>query len=212
MNPLRIAALAACTLLAGGLHAQTVYKIVGPDGKVTFSDRAPENAKATPISVGGAPAPLDTTALPSSVRNAVQQFPVTLYTSSDCTPCNSARNLLINRGVPFTERTIVSSADLDALKRLSGDTNLPFGTIGKQALKGFSDSDWTGYLDAAGYPKQSQLPASYHRPAATPLVAAPAAQAATQPKADEAPARRVPRPQAPAAGTNNPSNPAGIIF
>lgn len=31
-------------LLSVGAHAQTVYRIVGPDGKVTFSDRAPDTA------------------------------------------------------------------------------------------------------------------------------------------------------------------------
>jgi len=212
MNPLRIATLAAGALLCAGLQAQPVYKIVGPDGKVTFSDRAPENAKATPITVGGAPAgAANNTALPPSLRKPTGQFPVTLYTSADCAPCNSARNLLINRGVPFTERTVASNADIDALKRLNGDASLPFGTIGGQQLKGFSDTEWTSYLDAAGYPRQSQLPASYHHPAATPLVAQPAAAPQAPAAAAAPPARRAPPPP-PEPGSPTPANPTGIQF
>ncbi len=79
-------------------------------------------------------------------------FPVTLYTAAHCAPCASARNLLVSRGIPFTERTVGSNEDIEALKRLSGNTSLPFGSIGNQQLQGFSDSEWTQYLNAAGYP------------------------------------------------------------
>ena len=45
-KPLCTPLLASLLLaLAGvGAHAQAVYRIVGPDGKVTFSDRAPDTA------------------------------------------------------------------------------------------------------------------------------------------------------------------------
>ena len=66
---------------------------------------------------------------------------------------------------------MASNEDLDALKKLSGGTNLPFGTIGGQQLVGYSETEWVQYLDAAGYPKQSQLPSNYRRSAAAPLVA-----------------------------------------
>src|SRR5690606_7633665 len=126
------------------------------------------------------------------------RFPVTLYTSNDCAPCTSARNLLIHRGIPFTERTVVSNEDIAALERLSGGSSLPVGTIGGQQLSGFSDSEWSQYLDAAGYAKQSQLPAGYQRPAATPLVAVQHAAPAPAVQKNVAPAARV-LPQPPAA-------------
>jgi hypothetical protein len=50
------------------------------------------------------------------------------------------------------------------LQRLSGDTSVPFATIGSQQLKGFSDVEWTQFLNAAGYPQTSVLPASYRPP------------------------------------------------
>lgn len=217
MSIIRNAAVLATTcataaLLSTAALAQQVYRIVGPDGKVTFSDRAPAaNAEGTAVGAGprsGGSAE----ALPYALRQVATRFPVTLYTSSDCVPCNSARNLLINRGIPFTERTVSTNEDIDALKRMSGESSLPFGTIGAQQLRGFSDTEWTQYLDAAGYPKQSQLPPNYRRPAAAPLVAVPAQPAApAADKASTAPARRPSAPPAAPTGPS-PSNPAGIIF
>ena len=206
-------ALAALTALATAAQGQQVYRIVGPDGKVTFSDRAP-NAGAEAAQAGsGQRGGNAGDALPYQLRQVAARFPVTLYTGSDCVPCNSARNLLINRGVPFAERTVASNEDIDALKQLSGAASLPFGTIGGQQLKGFSDSEWSQYLDAAGYPAQSQLPPSYRRPAPTPLVAAkplaPAAEGTTP--APASPAARPAPAAAPATG-KSPANPAGIIF
>lgn len=204
------AVLAMGALSSMGAQAQQVYRIVGPDGKVTFSDRAPDNQAQpqAPANSGARNAAAGN--LPYELAQVAGRYPVTLYTGKDCTPCDSARNLLSNRGVPFTERTINSNEDIGALKRLSGDTSLPLVTIGGQQLAGFSDSEWTQYLDAAGYPKQSQLPATYRRPAASPLVGvvdkAPAAEAAP---AAPAPAAA---PQAPREPRRNNDNPANISF
>ena len=221
MSVARLAALAACAtgaLLATATQAQQVHRIVGPDGKVTFSDRAPEDKKAqsTVLSTasGGA---ASNPALPSELRQIASRFPVTLYTGESCSPCQQARQLLVQRGVPFTERSVNTNDDLDALRRLSGESALPFGTIGRQQLKGFSDAEWTQYLDAAGYPAQSRLPRGYTQPAATPLAPtkAPAASAPDAPQeAASAPNGRLRRqaPPPPPPGAPTPSNPAGIRF
>lgn len=212
-KPLRASLLASLLmgLAVAGAQAQAVYRIVGPDGKVTFSDRAPDNnAKPAQTTAPGAPA--GGAALPYELQQVATRFPVTLYTGNDCAPCNSARSLLIGRGIPFTERTISTNEDIEALQRLSGSSSLPFGTIGGQQLAGFSDAEWTQYLNAAGYPKQSQLPSNYRRPPAAPLVAVKAAQPAA-PDATESrvPAQRQRPAPAPVDGPT-PSNPAGIRF
>ena len=221
MSVARLAALAVCAtgaLLATAAQAQQVHRIVGPDGKVTFSDRAPEDKKAqstvlSTASGGGASNP----ALPSELRQVASRFPVTLYTGESCSPCQQARQLLVQRGVPFTERSVNTNDDIDALRRLSGESALPFGTIGRQQLRGFSDAEWTQYLDAAGYPAQSRLPKGYTQPAATPLAPAkaPAASAPDAPQeAASAPTGRLRRqaPPPPPPGGPTPSNPAGIRF
>lgn len=199
---------------AASAQAQQVYRIVGPDGKVSFSDRAPEVAPPGSRTSTLTPTePSSTSAtLPFELRQVTQRFPVTLYSGHKCAPCDSARSMLVTRGVPFTERTVTTNEDIDALQRLGGTTSLPFATIGAQQLAGYSATEWAQYLDAAGYPKQSELPANYRRPAAAPLVALKPAQAV--PKAADKTANAPTRQRAPAAVPSGPTpaNPAGIKF
>ncbi|MES2191679.1 MAG: glutaredoxin family protein [Pseudomonadota bacterium] len=204
-------AVAATGLLLTAAHAQQVYRIVGPDGKVTFSDKPPpaaSNAKVTAgtsASGGGSGG----SALPFELRQVASRYPVTLYTSSTCGPCGSARNMLNARGIPFTEKTVNTPADAQALQRISGDNALPFATIGGQQLKGYSDAEWTQFLNAAGYPATSALPSGYRQAAATPLVVAATPPAATP--AAGAGSQDAERP-APPPVQAAPGNPAGIKF
>lgn len=212
MKPISTAAVLTsllCASLAGLASAQTVYRIVGPDGKVTFSDKPPVDEKSK-VSTAGANAGASASAgsLPFELRQVVNKYPVVLYTGANCPPCDSGRALLTGRGIPFSERTITTKEDQDKLRRLAGDASLPYLTIGSQRLRGFSDTEWIQYLDAAGYPKNSVLPASYKRPDPAPLVALqkPAAPASA-PKAEDTTAPTPTPPSGP-----NPSNPAGITF
>jgi glutaredoxin len=209
-------ALLALTLLAASLysplsHAQQVYRIVGPDGKVTFSDQPPpaaSNAKVNAATPGGGGAAASA-GLPFELRQVAAKYPVTLYTGENCGPCGAARSMLTSRGVPFSERTVTTNDDIQALQRLSGDATLPFATIGSQQLKGFSDAEWTQFLNAAGYPATSTLPASYRRPAATPLVTVNTPPAATAAGAAAPRPAAAPAPIPVQAPVDNPS---GIKF
>jgi glutaredoxin len=216
----RFALIAATLGLAAALPAaaQGVYRIVGPDGRVTFSDQPPANAPAprgNPMAGAGAAAPTGgaASALPFELRQVASRYPVVLYTGNDCAPCNTGRNLLNARGIPYTEKTVTTPEDIEALKRLTGEPSLPLLTIGGQRLRGFSDAEWSQYLSAAGYPAQSALPSSYRRAAATPLVAVstPTAPGAPAPGAATAPAA-APAPQAEIPVQPPANNPAGIRF
>lgn len=215
-------ALLAVVLAAGALaswqaQAQQVYRIVGPDGKLTFSDRPPPasasnstNSEAIALGAPGNPAP---SGLPFELRQVAAKYPVVLYTGDNCAPCGAGRSLLTSRGVPFSEKTITTAADSGALERLSGETSLPLLTIGSQQLKGFSDAEWTQFLNAAGYPKSSVLMSGYRMPAPVPLVAfvpltsAPASGEGSAPKT----AVKTPAPR-PVTAPRDSSNPAGIKF
>ena len=197
-------------LAAGAAMAQSVYRHVDKNGKVTFSDQPPA-ASAQPAAAPrtGTAAGAGGPALPYELRQVAQRYPVTIYTGDECAPCGAGRSLLVTRGIPFEERTIKTNEDLEALQRLSGQTALPLLSIGAQQLKGFSDAEWSQYLDAAGYPKSAQLPAGYRNPPAAPLVAVQAAPAPTARAAAPAPAAQ---PAPTAAEGPTPSNPAGIKF
>lgn len=209
-----VAGAVLLVLASPATMAQQVYKIVGPDGKITFSDKPPaaDKGKVTAPEVSSGGSTGSGADLPYDLRKVAAQYPVTLYTSTACGPCDAGRALLKSRGIPFNERTITTNEDLEALQRLAGDNSMPFATIGGQRLKGFSDVEWSRYLDAAGYPASSQLPKSYRYPAATPLVAVQ--KPATTPSKDKGndkptePAQQA----APAPTGPSPSNPAGISF
>lgn len=191
--------LALLGLLAGS-PGFALYKVVGPDGKVSYTDRPPpaETAKVETLrSFAGSGTP--DSALPFDLRQVVQRYPVTLYTTSDCAPCDSARALLRQRGVPHTEKTVSTPGDSAAFKRLGGQS-LPLLTIGAQQMRRFSAEEWNNYLGAAGYPAQSQLPRNYSFAAATPL--APPAPAASAPA--PAPERPTAPPPAPPQGNAPP--------
>lgn len=206
----RLAGSALLLLLAAGAAlAQPVYRHVDKNGKVTFSDQPPaadaQAAAPRGSGAGGAGA-----ALPYELRQVAQRYPVTIYTGEECGPCGAGRSLLVTRGIPFEERTVKTNEDVEALQRLSSQASLPLLTIGSQQLKGFSDAQWSQYLDAAGYPKSAQLPAGYRNPPAQPMVAVQAAPAApAAPAAAPAPA---PAPAPAAVNGPTPSNPAGIKF
>ena len=209
--------LACCAgLLLGstGLDAQTIYRIVGPDGKVTYSDRAPADAKtATATGAGGRPIASPENNLPYELRQVASRYPVTLYSGATCAPCNAGRLMLQSRGVPFTEYTVSTQEDAEALQRVSGDNSLPFLTIGGQKIKGYSEAEWTQFLNAANYPATSALPANYRNAQAKPLVAEqkPAA-APNQPQAPATSEEKSAASETSAPPAVAPSSPGGIRF
>lgn len=204
--------LAGCTAAL----SQTVYRVVGPDGRVTFSDQPPLAAPASGVTaaVPGSGSGSVGTALPYELRQVVNRYPVTLYTSPDCVPCSSGRTLLNGRGVPFVEKTVTTNDDIAALKRLSGETALPFLTIGGQQLRGYSDAEWGQFLDAAGYPKTSKLPNAYRNVPASPLVTvqAPTPAGPGAANADAPTINRGITTPSPAPAVPSRDNPAGIRF
>ena len=159
--------------LGAGLPALAQYKVVGPDGKITYTDRPvapPTGGQVQTLRAGGPAAAAANAALPLELRNVAARFPVTLYTGPECSPCDTGRQLLQRRGIPFAEKLVSTDDDAAALQRITGGRSLPSLMVGTQALRGFLDSDWQGMLDLAGYPKESKLPRGWAAGPATPLV------------------------------------------
>ncbi len=195
--------------LFAAVSAQAQYKVVGPDGKVTYTDRPPATSASKVTSLGNrstAAGPTDA-ALPLELRQPAARYPVTLYTvTGSCEPCEAARQLLRQRGVPYAEKQVVGPEDSEALERLSGGRDAPTLAIGTQMMRGLAPEVWGSYLDAAGYPRESRLPPGYQYAAATPIVERREATAA----AAKPPAARASQPEVTAAPA--PANPSGIKF
>jgi glutaredoxin len=194
------------------LPAQAQYKVVAPDGTVTYTDRPPPAAasavRVNPGSPNRSAPAADTTqwllSLPLVLREPATRFPVTLYAAAACDPCDRARALLRLRGIPFRERLATTDADRDAWPRVVGSPDAPALTVGSQFLRGFAPEAWQETLDVAGYPRDSRLPPGYRAPAPTPLTEPRPVAPAPEPPA------AVPPPAAPA----EPVQPAasGIRF
>jgi glutaredoxin len=169
-TPLLRALLCAAACLAAA-PSFALYKVVGPDGKVTYTDRPPSagEGRISPINArtGASESP---STLPAELRQVAGRYPVTLYTlANGCEPCVAARELLRKRGIPYAERQVVSAEDGEAFQKLTGGREAPVLAIGAQQLKGLSPETWNSYLDSAGYPRDSKLPPGYAFAAPQPL-------------------------------------------
>ncbi len=204
LSPASPLALAACGLMAllAALPAQAQYKIVGPDGRVTYTDRPPSPqeapaARREPLPAAATPTGGGNPPLPLALRQTAARFPVVLYTVADCAPCDSARQALRQRGIPYNERQLTGSDELPTLERLTGGRGLPALTVGTQALHGWAASAWAQTLDLAGYPAASQLPRGWTPAPVRPLVER---AAAPPPAPVEAPEPAPEPPPPPASG------------
>jgi glutaredoxin len=189
-------------LLCASTAQAQLYKWVGPDGKVTYSDVPPpasiKQVETKSLSGGGP----STAGLPYELSEAVKNSPVKLYTSAKCRPCDDGRRLLNTRGIPFTEKTVSTNQDIEQLRQLSGEAQLPVLVVGRSKQSGFDSSAWNSALSDAGYPASSRLPSNYHNGNVEP--AAPTAKAETPEAKNDAPAPNYREAPPPPAGNAPP--------
>ncbi|HQU80501.1 MAG TPA: glutaredoxin family protein [Azonexus sp.] len=144
--------LVLCLALTSACAVAETYRWVDPAGRTVISDTPPPGRAHSVAKAGASNG--NTDGLPFAVKQAVESFPVTLYTSADCVnECKQARDLLNARGVPFTEKMLQTPEDFDELKALVGDAFIPSLKVGKQSFRGFESGAYTNLLDLAGYPK-----------------------------------------------------------
>lgn len=153
--------VSGCVVLSLGLlltslaGAQTTYKWVDPVTKRTvFSDQPPPPGTRNVSTQETKQAPADS--LPYATKIAVEKYPVTLFTTVNCTEaCASARGFLRTRGIPFSERVIKTPSELAELSKEQGaEPRFPALKVGTQpSIVGFEAGGWGNLLDLAGYPK-----------------------------------------------------------
>src|SRR3990167_3985365 len=169
--------LACLTVMPPNAQAGKLYRWIDAQGTVHYGDTPPADAaqvETRKLSDSVTPGEY----LPYEVRRAQQNFPVTLYVADNCTnPCDQARSLLSKRGIPFTEKKLITQEDIDAFKALSGFDSAPTLAVGRTFLKGFLAEQWHGELDIAGYPKAAPYRAPGALPASAPAAASQVAPA-----------------------------------
>jgi glutaredoxin len=156
-HPVIYLLIAAAVLAVSTAQAEKLYKWVGKDGKVSYQDRPPpadaDVVQERDLSVRrtGSSAGTD------EASDAVQNFPVVLYTVPNCGSCDEARTYLKKRRVPFSEKNVGKNAALqkEMIEKV-GQLSVPTITVGSKVMSGYNQSLLAGELDQAGYPKESK--------------------------------------------------------
>jgi glutaredoxin len=157
------------------IAAAQLYQWKDAQGRAVYSDQPPppnvrsaqqKSFKGSVIEGGE----------PYATKVAREKYPLTLYASACGVPCDQARQLLADRGVPYSSKDPQASPDAQAdLQKLTGKLNVPVLVVGSDKIEGFETGKWQAALDSAGYPK-SALPGRKPAPqtAAAPPAPAPA--------------------------------------
>ena len=165
------------------LAAAQLYQWKDAQGRMVYSDQPPPTSikEAQQKSFKGNYIEAGET---YAARTAREKYPVTLYASDCGAPCNQARQLLVDRGVPFSSKDPQANPEAQAeLHKLTGRLSVPVLTVGSEKIDGYETSQWQAALDRAGYPK-SAPPGSKPPPAANPAPP-PAVNPASPPAEDQ---------------------------
>jgi glutaredoxin len=163
------------------LAATQLYQWKDAQGRMVYSDQPPppsiRNAQQKSFKgnfIEGSE--------PYAVKTAREKYPVTLYASACGVPCDQARQLLADRGIPYSSKDPQASPEAQAeLQKLTGKRYVPVLFVGNDRIDGFETGAWQAALDRAGYPstalpgrKPAPQTAAAPAPAATPAPATPA--------------------------------------
>jgi glutaredoxin len=150
--------LACCLVLAAASAQAQQYRWTDQNGRVQYSDTPPpagaKDVRKKNLTAGPSSAPAE----PFALQNARKNAPVKLYSSPDCGEwCDKARALLNQRGIPFTEISVSTAEQAEALTKVSGANTVPTMTVGNSVQKGFLETAYHQALDAGGYPAAGLL-------------------------------------------------------
>jgi glutaredoxin len=158
LAPHAVLFLVLAVALGAAQAQQKLYRWVDANGNVHVTDTAPpRNARQVEEKVYGGAAAAGNA--PFALRDAQNNFPVTLYTAPSCKePCAQARAALNKRGVPFSEVQVWNEETNAKLKEVSNSNEVPVLTVGRSVQKGFEQGAYDSLLDSAGYPRAGILP------------------------------------------------------
>lgn len=161
--------LSLSLLVAAPVAAERLYKWVDPYGNVTYQDRPPPEGQGGRVEeklLGDKNSGSDDPAISA----VAAKFPVTLYVTTTCAPCDVARNYLKSRKIPFAEINVSEKNPeaQEAMRQKVGELSVPTITVGSKVMKGYLESLVEGELDQAGYPKKVVKPVAAEDQEVTP--------------------------------------------
>lgn len=129
--------------------AQTLYKSIGPDGRVVYSDRPPaegrlektitfENLPSSPLPASAASYVEQLSRKGPSAAATVPISGVVLYSATWCGFCKKAKSYLAEKGITYQDFDIDTKDGLAAFAHAGGAKGVPLLIAGGQRVQGFS--------------------------------------------------------------------------
>jgi glutaredoxin len=144
-------AMAFCvTIFLFTANAGTVYKVVGPDGKITYSDHEPEKGQSSKaLNFNDLPSspvpPLPAEANKAKAALQARTSPVAevqsrnvIFTASWCGYCKKAKVYLRNKGISIGELDIDTPSGRESY-RSAGGSGIPLLLYQGKRVQGFSE-------------------------------------------------------------------------
>lgn len=130
-------------------HAETLYKSVGPDGKITYSDKPPisgniqkkltfKNLPSTKVPASASAKLAQTGNKKATNNSTVNAGKVTLYTASWCGYCRQAKAYLASQKINYREVDIETQNGMVEFSQAGGSGAVPLLIAGKESIQGFS--------------------------------------------------------------------------
>ena len=155
MKPFALATLLLAACAAAVAPAQTVYKSVGPDGKVTYADKPPTSGRLEKtMSFENLPS----SALPASASSYVEQLRrmhardaaqaaarpaeaaargVVLYSAPWCGYCRKAKAYLAGKGIAYRDIDVDTPDGMNAFAQVGG-RGIPVLVADGRRVQGFT--------------------------------------------------------------------------
>jgi glutaredoxin len=136
-----------------------LYKWTDEQGRIHYSDQAPDQdkAKAAVIKIESYTGPAVVSTLEKSAPAAQANQPtaakgrIKLLTTSWCGYCRQARAYLNSRGIPFEDLDVEKSAQGKQEYRELNGRGVPIILVGNQRMNGYSQAQLDTMLRTAGH-------------------------------------------------------------
>ncbi|HEV2611504.1 MAG TPA: glutaredoxin family protein [Noviherbaspirillum sp.] len=147
-------------LIPAAASGQTLYKSVGPDGRISYSDTPPAGAK---VQKTMSYSPLPASPVPESVRRDRQEPEagiqrrsletgtgsegIRLFTATWCGYCTKAKAYLGQRGLAYQEYDIDTPAGKRAFAQAGTGTGIPLLLWKERRQQGFSKAGYDALFE-----------------------------------------------------------------